>query len=411
MKILMLTPDCQMIDRRILQEAKTLIAAGHTVTLLAGFECTQPTTYVEDGIWIHRFQYDWDDERLKKLRAKLPNNDQLKMFVNRAFMYVARNYFRVGPFDRFIHEQGLKHPSDVVHVHDLPVLQAGVLLAKTWNVPLIYDAHELYYAQDVLPKETQKKLFRTESRLIGHPSVVITVNEFIARVMAERYQIQTPTVLYNATNLPDDFDSVKKGAESLLRQRTQAKGPILLYQGWISPERNIETLVRAMGHVPEPVCLAMVGYGAYEAKLKDVAKQLGVDHRIHFLGQVASKEMLHYTVGADLGLIPYLPIDENHLYCSPNKFFEFVLAGVPILANTSPFFLSMRDRYGVVECVDMSSPAEVGACIRKLLAGDGLSNLKKKLPAAANVLNWTVEGRKLVSLYDALRQSNTCRAA
>jgi glycosyltransferase involved in cell wall biosynthesis len=286
-------------------------------------------------------------------------------------------------------------------VHDLPALKPGVVLARKWRVPLVYDAHELYYAQEVLPKHLQEKYRRLEAELIGQATVVITVNEFIAGLMAQRYGVQLPRVIYNATETPA---GVLSGDE--LRRRVPGAGPIILYQGWISGERNLETVVRAMSEVPSPARLAVIGYGEHERVLLRLAADLGLSDRIHFLGRVPSDEMLRYTVGADLGVIPYLPIDDNHRYCSPNKFFESVLAGVPVLTHELPFFQMMRDRYGVVACADLSTPSSCARALRGLLEGGTLAAMRERCRVAGSRLNWAVESEKLLQIYASLGMAN-----
>jgi glycosyltransferase involved in cell wall biosynthesis len=398
MRVTMLTDDCQMIDRRIVQEAATLVQAGHTVHLLAGFECREPGEFVTRGVHVHRYNYDWDDERLKKLRAYLPRNDRVISYVNRAFMYMARRFFRVSPFQRFVLERAYQFPADVVHVHDLPMLLPGVLLSQHWGVPLVYDAHELYYAQDVLPKATQEKYFHLEKKLIRRAALVITVNEFIARLMAERYGVAEPRVVYNAT---EPLTAPLAGVPTL-RERVGGDGPIVLFQGWLSAERNIETAVRAMAHVAAPAALAVIGYGGHEPALRQAARDLGIESRVHFLGAVPAEQILHYTRGAALGVIPYLPIDDNHRYCSPNKFFEYVLAGVPILGHDLAFFRMMAERHGVVACTDFTSPEAVGQAINHLLSSGALDHMRQCCAQAATVLNWATEGAKLLRYYGQL---------
>jgi glycosyltransferase involved in cell wall biosynthesis len=295
-------------------------------------------------------------------------------------------------------EKAYRYPADVVHVHDLPMLLPGTVLARTWRVPLVYDAHELYYSQKCLPPEIRRKYFRLEKRLIREADIAITVNEFLAQVMAERYGVAAPHVLYNAAELP----APAAPGESRLRERVGGTGPIILLQGWIDA-RNTDAIVRAMPYVAEPAVLAIIGYGPNEPLLRQLARDLGIEHRVHFLGAIPSDEILHYTRGASLGVIPYLPQDDNGLYCSPNKFFEFVLTGVPILAHELPFFVEMRRRHGVAEFADFTSPQAVGEKITQLMREGRLKDMAARCRDAAKVLNWPVEGAKLLALYSTLQ--------
>jgi glycosyltransferase involved in cell wall biosynthesis len=407
MRVLMLTPDAQMIDRRILQEARTLIRAGYTVTLLAGFECAREEEYDLDGIHVRRLRYDGDDERLKRVRRFLPAPAPVKRFLTRALLFAARRLLTVPPFEHFLVRQGLRHPADVVHVHDLPALHAGVLLAETWGVPLVYDAHEIYYAQAGLSPRLQRAYFRKENRLVRRAAVVITVNDYLADLMRQRHGLETVHVLYNCAEPDPDFDPERERQRSPLRALLPRPGPILLYQGWISPERNIETLIQALVYIPPEARLVILGYGDHAGNLQQLASDLGLTQRVRFLGPVASCEMLRHTAGGDLGLIPYLPIDDNHRYCSPNKFFEYVQAGVPILAPDLPFFRQMAERHGVAALADFTAPQALGKAITALLHKGNLAEMRQRCLTARQVLTWSVEGDKLRGLYDRFRDRKT----
>ena len=400
MKILMITPDCQMIDRRILQEARSLIGVGHEVVLLAGFECGEDSSYEQDGITIHRFRYDWDDERLKQVRSRLAAMPWLHGFVNRLWMALLRRFFRLTSFERFVVEAARRHRADLVHVHDLPLLRCGEVVAREWGVPLVFDAHEIYHAQEVLAPVLRRRLLRDERELLPKCSAVITVNEFLAAVFHALHGVPMPTVLYNSAPVPPrDFLDANRDR---LRERVGGDGPIVLFQGWISAERNIETLVAAMAHVGADARLAIIGYGDHEPRLREIARERGLEERVVFLGRVEPDEILAYTAGADLGVIPYLPIDLNHRYCSPNKFFEFVLSGVPVLAHDLPFFAAMRGRFGVVECTDVSDPAATGATIERLLRDGRLPAMRERCFAARDRLGWHNDADRLLQVYAGL---------
>lgn len=400
MNIVMLTPDCFMIDRRILLEARTLVKAGHKVTLLAGFECAEENHYIQDGISIYRYRYDWDDERLKRIRERLPANDRLHMLMNKVYMFLAWRFFEKTPFDQFMVSRALQFEADIYHVHDLPCLKAGWYAAQYRNVPLIYDAHELYYAQEILPGRLQKLYFNLEKKYIKYPDAVVTVNSFLAKLMAERYKIKEPQVIMNCAEIPADFEPNSSAQKLRQKGNIPMDYKVVLYQGWLSRERNIETLIKGAKHFPDNVCLAIIGYGEYEVQLKEIAEAEGLNEKVFFLGPVPSDEILNYTAGADLGVIPYRPIDENHLYCSPNKFFEYVLAGVPVVTEDLPFFQLMKERYGVVHIADMSTPEGFGRTVKKIFSDVSLlEEMKLCCLEAAKDLNWDAEGKKLVEIY------------
>ncbi|HAG11511.1 MAG TPA: hypothetical protein DCK76_09060 [Desulfotomaculum sp.] len=397
----MLAPDCYMIDRRILLEARAFIDAGNKVTLLSGFECQKEEQYIQEGIDIHRYKYDWDDERLKKIRTMLPKNDYFRTFINKSYMYLARRFFEVSPFDQFMINKALDFDADIYHVHDLPCLKAGYYAARFRSVPLVYDAHELYYAQSVLPLNLQKLYFRMEKKYIKYPDVTITVNPFIAGLMAERYKVKQPEVIMNCTESLIEIDSEEAKKKLRKKGNIPESYKIVLYQGWISQERNIETLIQGVKYFPNEACLAIIGYGEHENVLRILAKKENVGEKVFFLGAVPSDEILSLTAGADLGVIPYLPIDDNHKYCSPNKFFEFILAGVPVITGDLPFFRLMNEKYDIIKFVDISNSEMFGKLVTKLFSEPLLlDNLKTNCYKAGKELNWEVERKKLLNIYN-----------
>ncbi|MCC6781742.1 MAG: glycosyltransferase [Planctomycetes bacterium] len=400
MKILMIAPDCQMIDRRILQEAEVLIGAGHEVTLLCGFECRTAESYRIGAIDVHRFVYDWDDERLKPVRSRLGRHPRLHRVVNWVFMTMVRKVFELTSFERFVVERALAFRADVVHCHDLPMLRSAIEVARRWDVPCVFDAHELYHAQEVLGPALRARLLRDEKELLPRCAAVITVNEFLALELHRIHHVPMPWVVYNSVEPPPlETVTARRGR---LRAMLPGEGPIVLFQGWLSGERNIETMVAAMAAVPAPARLAVIGYGPHEATLRTIAAERGVADRVHFLGRVPSEEMLQYTVDADLGVIPYLPIDLNHRFCSPNKFFEFVLSGVPVLAHDLPFFRTMQRRHDVVRCGDLSTADSAAAAIRAAIDPAELARLRTNCLAARDRLAWSNDAAKLSQIYAAL---------
>jgi glycosyltransferase involved in cell wall biosynthesis len=398
-RILMLAPDCYMIDRRILQEARSLIGRGYRVTLLSGFECAEEQHYVADGIEIHRYTYDWDDERLKKIRARLPRNERLIRWVNQLFMQVAKRVLPQSPFDAFVTARARQFPSDVVHVHDLPCLQYGVSLSREWGVPLVFDTHEIYPEQESLSPRQQYQLRRQERRFLPHTQLFVTINEAVADWYQDHYG-RRPLVLMNCAD-PLDAECMDAGRERL---QTAANLPascrVVLYQGWMSAERNLDTLVRVTAQLPEDTYLVLIGYGAYEPVLQALCADQPWHDRVRFLGRIEPDDILMFTAGADVGMIPYLPIDLNHRLCSPNKFFEYLQVGVPVVAHDLPFFREMAQTHGVVTVGDLSTVEGMGEVLNALLADDArLQKMRDACRKASLTLTWEVEVQKLLDAY------------
>jgi glycosyltransferase involved in cell wall biosynthesis len=176
---------------------------------------------------------------------------------------------------------------------------------------------------------------------------------------------------------------------------------IVLYQGWISPERGIEVLVRAARHFSPGIRLVLIGYGEYERELRRISAEQGTeDGRVIFMGRVEPEDLPPLTGAADLGVIPYSGVDLNNYYCSPNKLFEYAAAGVPFLSNDLPFLRQMAEQYGFGVLADLTSERETARSIADIFAdAERYARLKQAAKAAGSRLDWSIEGAKLLRIY------------
>jgi glycosyltransferase involved in cell wall biosynthesis len=397
----MVTADHLVIDRRILQEAATLLQQGHEVTLLAGFECPRSESYVLDGLRVERFEYDWSHSPFSRIarRMGLPPGARMERLVARAWRWLSPRLLDMSSFDDFVLDKLLEHRADVLHVHDFPMLRAGVEFARRRKVPLLYDAHEIYYAQVQLPPETQQRYRRAEKRWIRHADCVVTVNPYIAALMAERYGIPEPAVILNAAPLQP------KSSAHPLRERFALgqDARIVLYQGWISDNRGIDRLVLAARDFAPGIVLVVVGYGAYLETLQKMVEQHDLQRKVLFYGGVESDQMHALSCDADLGVIPYFGVDDNNHYCSPNKLFEFVIAELPFLVNDLPFLRDVAARFGNAVIADLGAPSTIAQAVNHVLEDPRqLEDLRRGTLLAKQELNWEVEARKLLQLYERL---------
>jgi glycosyltransferase involved in cell wall biosynthesis len=156
----------------------------------------------------------------------------------------------------------------------------------------------------------------------------------------------------------------------------------------------------------------MLGEGPAKAALKTLADTCGVRHRVHFLEPVPQDELLKWTASADVGIIPYPPIDLNHRLCSPNKLFEFIQAGLPILANDLPFLRQLIDGEQIGMVAPLSSPSEFRAAIASVFQdSERLARWRARLAAIRQRYSWHRESQRLLAIYDSLRGRSSRKAA
>lgn len=393
----MITADHMMIDRRILQEAESLIDRGHEVKLLAGFECEEVASYELNGISIERYQYDWSDTRADAIWQKFGRNRSSKGYA--PFLRAFRRLMKAGPgldsFEHYVFERAVEQSFDLVHVHDHPMLKPGVAIAQLRNVPVIYDSHEFYPHQVQFAPSVQKKMLKAEQRSISQVNAVITVNEFIADEMAKAYSIPKPHVIYNA--VPLATIEPEAGLRESLGLDVEAH--LVLYQGWISANRGVETLIAMMEYLPN-AHLVVVGYGDFLAELERMAVKMEILGRVHFMGRKEPDELQRITAACDLGVIPYTGVDLNNYYCSPNKLFEFTMAKLPFVCNDLPFLASVVSKYQCGETTDLADPQAAARTIDGILRDPArLAQLATGCEGARTALNWSVEEQKMMAIY------------
>jgi glycosyltransferase involved in cell wall biosynthesis len=290
---------------------------------------------------------------------------------------------------------------DLIIAHDLPMLGAGALAAHLLRVPLIYDSHELYTEIHTLSPESARRFKEIEAELITLPGAVFTVNEFIARELAERYGIPEPGVLYNCTTLPPDWNPPYDRLRTQLGLAPETK--VVLFHGWLALGRNLEHLVDAFGLLPEEYVLVLLGFGDYAAELARRAAEAGCRDRVFVLDAVPQTEVLSYVASADLGVIPYAPIDRNSYFCSPNKLFDFLLCQVPVLGYDSPFLTQTLSGQGVGANLKLDSPEAFRDGILAVLEDDvRYAATKARLAEVGPRYDWRLEGEKLLQVVARL---------
>jgi len=227
---------------------------------------------------------------------------------------------------------GLK--PDVVHCHDCVALPTGWMVKKALGIPLIYDAHEIYEAVAARRLGATDYFARVHRKYLSHIDGFIAVNDGAAAYYAHAYPAAPrAVVIRNATiRTPSaSYDGRLHSAAGLPRDEK-----ILLYQGGYTAHRGLQTLVHAAELLPSGWSLVMMGWGPIAAELQSIAAKAGSARKAHFLRPVPETELLEWTQGATVGIIPYENTFLNHWISTPNKLWEYPNAGVPLIVQPFP---------------------------------------------------------------------------
>lgn len=368
------------LDPRVLREASALATAGYDVTVVdLERDPSRPRVEVMQGVTLKHIVMP---SRFKRTRFK-------PFFLVKMAITVVRGVWNV---------MGTK--ADIYHAHDDNALPACFVASRLRRKKLILDAHELPLVQ---PQQTKWKRLSALARWLLRRMAprcdgVITVSPQIVDEFQRRYGGPRAVLV---RNIPPFTPPV---ASDRLRQ-VMGFGPedkIALYQGAIQENRRLDILVRAAHYVADNVRIIMMGYGESVEKMKALIVQEGVQNRVFVIPAVPYEELIPTTASADIGLIV---LDGNYSlnqrWCLPNKLFEAMMAGVPVLSSPLESVEDLLREYDVGMVTRSLSPESVGPAINAMLADDsGRRRMSRNaLIAARQTFNWEVEQYSLLNLY------------
>ncbi len=401
----MLTAD-RRIDRRILLEADALEADGWNVRIVAmpldEDDAAPDPRVVRLGISTRQNPKEAAILGIyRKTRRLLPMNSTamqwMKAFTWRHLIDQERFYL-----DLFLAE-ALRHPSSIVVAHDLPMLPVACAAARSFGAKVVYDSHELFSEHEF--SEPEKRRWRAiETKYFGEAAEIITVNQTIAAELEKRYDRNGVHVILNAEKPFDPKEKPSHLRDNLSIDKSHVIG---LFQGGLSDGRNLGQLIDAMRILGrDDVHLVFLGDGQLKQQLKQKASASGLLGNVHFLDAVPQQTLLSYTASADFGVIPYIANCLNTEYCTPNKLFEFIAAGVPIVSSNLPELRRFVGDFKLGLLVNFEDPHAVAGALELLVRDTAArEGFKANTLAARQQISWDVEAVKLRAIFSPLRST------
>ncbi|KAA3597166.1 MAG: glycosyltransferase [Calditrichaeota bacterium] len=294
--------------------------------------------------------------------------------------------------------EGLKFPSEFYHANDLDSLPIGVFLSSVSGGKLIYDSHEIYTETEGLSqKPKEQKIWKwVEKKLIPFVDETITVCASIGKELEKMYKLPKVWIVRNVS---EKFKIETKSESPFHFEKT------ILYQGILRKGRGLEILVRILEFLPENYGVAVLGEGdeVLKKELLDLAQEKGFEKRLKFYGKVPLDELLSYTSHADLGTVLAEDICLNYYYILPNKLFQYLMAGVPVLVSDFPELSNIVDTYKVGVKTNPKNLQETAEKIVLLMEDyETRKQLKANCLEASKELNWEVEEKTFLKVYERL---------
>lgn len=310
-------------------------------------------------------------------------------------------WFRKGPL--FYAEYNLRLffllnavKGDVFLANDLDTLLANYLASRLKSKPLVYDSHEYYTEVPELKgrKHVQRFWLRIERWIFPKLKYVYTVNHSIARIYEDLYGVPVKVV----RNLPESQEVNHILCREELGLPTD-KFVVILQGAGINVDRGGEELIEAMVHLPE-CFLVIVGSGDVVEQLKTQSRMLKISGRVLFRPKMPYEEMMQYTLCADLGVTLDKDTNLNYRFSLPNKIFDYMKAGIPVLSSNLPELRNIIEEFQIGTIVHSHNPEEIAKAIEAIrLNPEQKRQWAENTKFAKSSLNWENQEAVLAAIF------------
>ncbi|BEE04074.1 glycosyltransferase family 4 protein [Aeromonas veronii] len=373
MKIANLVLNNFVNDSRVLKTSNTLLDSGYGVCVVALHDAGLKENETIRGVPVHRI----------KLVSRAWSKHKL-IQVFKILEFIGRFVLRYRKLD-------------VLHCNDLNGLFVGFCCKLTRpKIIIVYDSHE--FAINDVPNQSARSIKlkkMLEGFLIKFAHSVINVSDSIANEYSRLYNIPKPHLVLNC---PAYYEQPKR---NLLRESLSIRSDqtIFLYQGGLSKGRGIELLLEAFSDLDsDRNVLVCMGYGPLEGLIQKKAQQQST---VFFHSAVTPDVLLNYTSSADYGILFYEDTCLNHRYCSPNKIFEYLMAGLPVLTSNLFEMKRLVETEGVGIVAEENTVDGFKKAVEASLNQD-YDTIQKNVFAVRKKYCWEEQEKVLKEIYHAL---------
>jgi glycosyltransferase involved in cell wall biosynthesis len=313
--------------------------------------------------------------------------ERIKCFFRRGFLQYAE--FNTRLFFRLLFRR-----TDYFLANDLDTLVPNYLVSRLRRKKIFYDTHEYFTGVPELSgSPLKRKIWKFfEDRVFPKLPVVYTVNESVKNKYREEYGIEIGVI----RNVPETVPIIPKEVPPHWLDKH-----VLLMQGiGINPGRGGLELLEVMKYLPANYLLVYIGGGTEWDTIRSKRKEWQLEDRVEMISKIPPSELKGYTPLASLGFTLDGFENLNYLFNLPNKIFDYLHAGVPVVATPIPEVKNIIEQYECGVCLLSQEPREIAGQILTLMNDPQQYQFyKTNALAAAKELCWEKEEQKLIDIY------------
>lgn len=322
------------------------------------------------------------------LTARSYKTKRFNMLFQKGFLFYAEWNIRLFFFLLF-------NKSDILLANDLDTLPANFLASKFRRSVLVYDTHEFFTEMaELYNRLFVKKIWqRIENRLFPKVKYIVTVNNSIALLYKQKFNKELVVV----RNIPAVMND---SSNEVLSLSFPADKKMLLVQGaGLNENRGLEELIQSMQLLADDFILVIAGSGLLIDKLKQLAGN-EINKRVFFTGLLTPQQLKQLTKTAWCGFSLDKPININQQCSLPNKLFDYIAAGIPVITSNVTEVAAIVNECKVGKIIEAVTPECIAAAANSLSADDELYHqYKNNTDTAAKLLNWNTEKQILQNLF------------
>ncbi|MBP6977763.1 MAG: glycosyltransferase [Bacteroidales bacterium] len=288
------------------------------------------------------------------------------------------------------------HRADLLVANDLDTLLPNFLIHRIRKIPMIYDSHEYFTGVPELVDRPFVQHFwkRIEKWIFPRLKEVITVNDSIAHLYHQEYG----TRLHVVRNIPPN----RATGNTMTRRELnlpENKYIVLLQGAGINIQRGAEEAIEAMQYLDDAILL-IIGGGDIVSVLPDMVGRLHLEEKVFFIPKQPFERLFHFTRCADIGITLDKDTNINYRFSLPNKLFDYIHAGLPVLASPLPEIRKIIEKYKVGMMIESHDPKHIAERIDIMLKDTERRKVwKENLRIATAELNWENEKKILLDIF------------